>query len=347
MPPLYETAKAHVENLINSDLYTEGEVLPALDSLAEGAGCSTETMRRAIKELARKGTVRPIQRKGTVVVRRPAKARACLLPAEDAHTNALLLSHIASSAEKAGIDLEVAPNLLGSERLANWFYRLTRDVNPPECLILLGPRYFLCSAGEEFAGILGNFRHTICATLNELPVELPLDTVEVLPDYRLMARVAMEHFLSRGHKRVAVCRGIEPPSPFSPHPQLCAECSAIMEQVGGVCHGYAWEQGPGMLPELIEQRGVTAVWELSDYRALQALVYLTREGYDVPGEVAVMGTCDTPWSKEFSPSISTVSVNPEGFGRAVGQIVDDIVENRPVPCQVRSVSPYVVHREST
>src|ERR1043165_8372987 len=85
--PLFEQAKRDLIHSMTVGEFAVGDVLPPIEDLGAKSKCSTGTMRRALTELAQEGLVRRIQRRGTVVTKRPDKGRVCLVLSGDLHTN--------------------------------------------------------------------------------------------------------------------------------------------------------------------------------------------------------------------------------------------------------------------
>ena len=113
MATLTDRVKNHVLEAISQGKFDIGEVLPATEEIAEKVKCSTGTVRKALTDLANEGVLKRIQRRGTVVARKPSTGHVCLILPPEPHTN-LLLHHVVHSAlVNAGYEVDTVPTTMG------------------------------------------------------------------------------------------------------------------------------------------------------------------------------------------------------------------------------------------
>ncbi len=93
----------------------------------------------------------------------------------------------------------------------------------------------------------------------------------------------------------------------------------------------------------------TALLCHSDFYAIYAYEALAQRGWEVPGDIAVMGTCGYPGSEFLEVPLSTVSYNYYDCGRQAVQLIMNS-ENwfgKPGPAPVTTVPGTLIERAST
>ena len=112
------------------------------------------------------------------------------------------------------------------------------------------------------------------------------------------------------------------------------------------------EHGGTAIRRLLERwPGVDAAVCVSDLSAFGAVMECHRQGWAVPGRVAITGFGDFEVARCAHPRITTVSVDAYGIGRAAGQIMLKAIETARagdvLPRQIEITPFRVVEREST
>jgi DNA-binding LacI/PurR family transcriptional regulator len=176
----------------------------------------------------------------------------------------------------------------------------------------------------------------------------------VLPDNQEGARLAVEHLLGLGRRRVAFLGG---PSPSN----------VSRDRLDGFKQAHA-ETGLHWEPELIRpaertlQGGVESTLRLlddcaaseqpdaifaDDWIALGALRALQQRGLRVPDDVAVVGYSDIGLAAVADPPLSTVHVPKRRLGRTAAKLLLDLLDGAVEgPVQI-VVSPTLVVRQSS
>lgn len=177
----------------------------------------------------------------------------------------------------------------------------------------------------------------------------------VLPDHYGMGRLAAEHLLERGLRRLAYygvkgfwfselrCRGF-------------VECA---EQAGATCDVLEvprksgpwanWQKRTGLLVRWLKRlRPPIGLLAVQDYRARVVIEECERLGLRIPHDVAVLGMEDDPTLCEFCrPTLSSVSRNAWRLGVETASMLDCLMDGRPRPPDVVLPSDGVVARQST
>ncbi|MCZ2498689.1 substrate-binding domain-containing protein [Xylophilus sp. Kf1] len=107
------------------------------------------------------------------------------------------------------------------------------------------------------------------------------------------------------------------------------------------------DAGPRLTALLARRPEVDAVFCNNDTLAAGVLFECRRQGWDVPGRIAVMGFGDLPIARAGSPRISTVQVHARGIGERAGQLLLARLAGQRQPEAVVNIGFEVVHREST
>lgn len=130
-------------------------------------------------------------------------------------------------------------------------------------------------------------------------------------DYADGGRLAAEHLLSLGHRRIGVISG--PHAASSARARAEAAIEAIRRQgqlIWHVHNAFALDLEPAVTAAL-DTNAATAVIAGADLIAIGAVRHLQARGLSVPGDVSVMGFDDIPWAQLNSPPLSTIEMPVE------------------------------------
>lgn len=192
-------------------------------------------------------------------------------------------------------------------------------------------------------------------------------------DKLLEARMATEHLLSLGHKKIALLMSK-------------VDCQLRRDKIAGVrqsleAAGFGLpedrlliygrdcafnescrddtERGIQLVDAMLERcPDVTAIICMNDIMAMGAIYQLNKRGYQVPGDYSVMGYDDNFISPYSNPTISTVALDKYSWGQSLMRFaLSRIKENRdkeaqPLPTGIipegELLKPItLIHREST
>jgi LacI family transcriptional regulator len=207
---------------------------------------------------------------------------------------------------------------------------------------------------------------TVDTTLPESP---PLPTVSVaghrtlkgvtniVLDQEKGARVALEHLVGLGHRKIAFMKG----QPFS---------SDAEDRWAAVCR-VARDLGLMMDPDLIihlefddpspqlgypyakqllaRKKRFTALFAYNDIAAIGAIRAIQEEGLRIPHDVSVVGFDDIPWAAFNTPSLTTVRQPLSEMGQIAAETVIRMIEQeqeQDYPSEI-AIEPTLVVREST
>ncbi len=146
------------------------------------------------------------------------------------------------------------------------------------------------------------------------------------------ARMAVEHLIHLGHRRVATITG--PLSMTSGHDRLegyrrALEAHRLPVDESLIVEGdYSKMSGARAARRLLSE-SVTAIFAASDVMALGALKVLREAGVRVPEDVALVGFDDVPLATAVVPALTTVHQPIEDLGSKSADLLLDLVESPP------------------
>ena len=174
-----------------------------------------------------------------------------------------------------------------------------------------------------------------------------LDCHAVLPDNVGAARVATEHLVALGHRRIGVVAGPERMTTVQDRSRgvrQAAEAAGIVD--------LAWEHaaftrdgGRAATTRLLEDRpDLTAVVALNDTMAVGALSVLREREISVPHTVSVTGIDDVQVAQDLAPALTTVRLPMASMGRQAATLALQVGRT---PATVVEVAHELVVRAST
>jgi DNA-binding LacI/PurR family transcriptional regulator len=177
----------------------------------------------------------------------------------------------------------------------------------------------------------------------------------VLPDNEEGGRLATEHLLKLGRRRIAFFGG---PAASNIYRDRRAGFEQAHEEAG-----LRWDPALMQLAERTPQGGLEAMQRLldllgpqqypdavfasDDWIAIGALRALRQRGLRIPDDVAVIGYSDIALASIADPPLSTIHVPKRRLGRTAAKLLLDLLDGElEGPVQI-VVSPSLVVREST
>ena len=163
---------------------------------------------------------------------------------------------------------------------------------------------------------------------------------------------ATQHLIDLGHRDIAVITGdINSASTRSRLEGFRAAMDAAglpINEDWVIYGGYKVDVGEDAAQELLIRKDrPSAIFCFSDEIALGCIHALRRAGFDVPGDISVVGFDDIPFARYFTPSLTTVAQPAEAIGRTCATLLFDTIEGNP-PKNRRFILPHtLVVRDST
>jgi DNA-binding LacI/PurR family transcriptional regulator len=169
-------------------------------------------------------------------------------------------------------------------------------------------------------------------------------------DNRLGARLASEHLLALGHRRIGHVAGAEElrisEERVAGFRQALAD-GGVEPDPGLVAVGSFTEEGGHRAALQLLEQGATAVFAANDLSALGVVNALTERGLRVPDDVSVVGFDDVRLSAFTSPPLTTIHQPAREIGELATRLLLELTSGRDVPEQLHLLEPRLVVRGST
>ncbi len=177
----------------------------------------------------------------------------------------------------------------------------------------------------------------------------------VRPDHYAMGRLAAEHLLERGLRRLAYYglqgfwfselrrRG------FTDRAEQAGATCDVLEEPSELGPGANWEKRTRLLNRWLKQlRLPVGLLAVQDYRARAVMEECDRLGLRIPHDVAVIGMENDPTLCDFCrPTLSSVSRDAWRLGHESARMLDCLMDGQSTPDEVVVPPEGVVARQST
>jgi DNA-binding LacI/PurR family transcriptional regulator len=165
-------------------------------------------------------------------------------------------------------------------------------------------------------------------------------------------RLATQHLLALGHRRIACVQGYEGSWPtryrYEGYVKALADAGVPLDPDLVLKGGFSFEAGQIAVEKLIQAKTpFTAIVTAADAAAIGAIHVLTRHGLRVPQDVSVVGCGNVDMAEMFIPALTTVDQKPEEVGRRAMQLLLQQVNSRELSSQMITIQPSLVVRGST
>ncbi len=175
-------------------------------------------------------------------------------------------------------------------------------------------------------------------------------SASVFADDRQGAKLATEHLLSLGHRRVLMCIDRSKQQPHYSIDDRRAGFEAAMQAAGLAQHA-AWidADSTGVITHLDHSpQPATAIICYSHIEAIPLLRELARSGRHVPRDVSVVAFNDVFPARELNPALTTITVPSGAIGREGARLLlNQLTLPRESQPTALALSEGLVGREST
>lgn len=182
----------------------------------------------------------------------------------------------------------------------------------------------------------------------------------VVSDDMLAMRLAVEHLLGLGHRRIAHLAG---PAGFSTGLTRRLGFEQALKEHGlapaavVACEAYSIAAGAAGMQQLLAPAAprarksaplpFTAVVAANDLIALGALQVLQARGLDVPGAVSLVGHNDMPLLDQLRPPLTSVRIQHYEMGRRAARLLLEALRGAPDAASTLVLRPELIVRGST
>ena len=162
-----------------------------------------------------------------------------------------------------------------------------------------------------------------------------LDVPSVDVDNEAGARLAVEHLLALGHRRIACITNASiaytaAAERVAGYREVLA-AAGIAEEPGMIAEGaFDAHSGHRAVAEILARSTPDAIFVASDVVAIGVIAGLREAGLSVPGDVSVVGFDAIPLAAYLDPPLTTISLPAHDLGRAAGIALLDRIAGRPV-----------------
>ena len=209
-------------------------------------------------------------------------------------------------------------------------------------LIVSGPRY----DDEELVDLVRDGFPVV------IQGSLPgLDVPSVDVDNEAGARLAVDHLLALGHRRIA-CITNAPLAYTAASERLAGyrealAAAGIADEPALVAEGaFDAASGHRAIAEILARTTFDAVFVASDVVAIGAIAGLRDAGLSVPGDVSVVGFDAIPLAAYLDPPLTTISLPAYDLGLAAGRAVLERIAGQPVDRRTLLPTELVVRASS-
>jgi LacI family transcriptional regulator, galactose operon repressor len=180
-------------------------------------------------------------------------------------------------------------------------------------------------------------------------VRLPSCTYD---DY-LGGRLAAQHLLSLGHRRLAQLRGpediwacVQRAAGFS---RAVAEAGATEIVVKETAPTGSPDDGRRLMRQLMNRKGAlpTGIFVHHDLMGFGALALAAEHGLTVPRDFSLVGYHDLPHVEMITPPLTSVRLPREELGRIAAEIMLDLMQSPDHKPTTHKLQPTLVVRQST
>jgi LacI family transcriptional regulator len=186
--------------------------------------------------------------------------------------------------------------------------------------------------------------------IGSLPADVELDSVRA--DSEAGMELAVKHLVEQGRQRIAFING--PIDTVPGAARLRGYAKAVTTR-GLPMHGdlqvsaddFTFRAGLAAAGVLLDQATPEAIVCANDLLAVAALKVLTRRGFTVPDDVALVGMDDTDIAELTTPSLTSVDLRSTKRARTAARLLLRRLENPAAPVERRIIEPRLTIRESS
>jgi len=184
----------------------------------------------------------------------------------------------------------------------------------------------------------------------QIGAPLGADVPSVICDQAQGARLAVQHLIDLGHRKIAEITG--PLFNYDAHDRHEGWLATLKDNglvPGPMVEGdFTIEGGYRAMIRLLDDgTDFTAIFIGNDSMAFGAQTALRERGLRVPDDVSIVGFDDLPEAAHFVPGLTTVRQDFHMLGRLAVEYIISLIEVPDTPIHQRVLKPKLIVREST
>jgi LacI family transcriptional regulator len=201
---------------------------------------------------------------------------------------------------------------------------------------------------ERLLGALTNAAKPV-VVIGRLPRRIPVDNVR--GESRDGARLAVEHLIARGSRRIGLING---PSDTLPSQARRAGYLDALEQHGLAdpalveeADAFSFEAGQAAAGRLLDRVDVDGLLGITDRLAFGGMHAARERGRSVPGDVRIVGIDDSELAATSIPGLTSVDLGAVERGRIAAELMIARLGDESRPPRTISIPPRLTERETT
>lgn len=340
---------------IEQGRYEPGNSIPSERQLMEDFSLSRTTIRRAIDTLVDAGQLERRPGSGTFVVDRQGDARpaavhgarlALIIPTFSSPFYGEMIDGMEQEARRHDLRIMASQSEYRFESESEQLAEVAGDPAIGGAVVAPG------AVDRPTPGALKMIQAgKPLVYVGRWPKGLRIDTVST--DYLTAAKLAVEHLIELGHRRIAYVEGaphFDNFSPYSGYSEALKE-ARIAQHQELVCLPDlpSQEAGHAAVTDLV-RRGVefTAVFARNDVTAVGVMRALREAGLSIPRDVSVAAINNSLLARSLDPPVTTVDPYPSTLGRLALKTLHERVLGQYAGPPIRiTLDPALIVRESS
>jgi DNA-binding LacI/PurR family transcriptional regulator len=206
-------------------------------------------------------------------------------------------------------------------------------------IVIIAPQI---QSTKEVSDVIGNFP----AVLVESESSASLPSVNV--DQFYGAYEITKHLISLGHKSIAHITG--PKDWYETEQRLKGFQKAMIEnklEKNNLWEGdWSASSGYEAAVQIIKKKKISAIFAGNDAMALGALKAISQLGFNVPGDISLVGFDDLPESRFLTPSLTTARQDFHEVGEQALAVLLGLINRKKSRMNV-AIKPEILIRDST
>lgn len=183
-----------------------------------------------------------------------------------------------------------------------------------------------------------------------------IGTHQVVLDDRLGARIATDHLIQQGCRKILHFGGRQYMSIYKNRTAGYLEslkAADIEPDDNLLCFNVLQEDAVKEVIEKLLDNCISfdGIFASSDFAAIGAMQFLQSRGFKIPDEVAIIGFADEPFTKWVTPGLSSINQHPLEMGNAVADLFLSLMKSRrnsgTPPISRLTLTPELVIRASS
>ena len=350
--PLYYQVRVAIESDIAEGRLRPGDMLPSERALCVQHNVSSITVRRALRDLVEAGLIYRENGVGTFVAQPTRHYSVALIFCgfsdegwrHESHMFGALIGSVGQAIWEHGATLSVS-NVASPEILIDAIRRIAEN-NSFDGLLIRADVDLPAQVAQQLASLGVPY-----VLIKKRAIDFPVNTVWM--DNREHARIATEHLLTLGHRRVALISG-------------APESRATQDRILGYHDAHA-ERGIPIDPSLIfvgetefadaGYWGTLSLLERSprpsglviavDQFAPSVYAAIRERALGIPEDVALVGFAESGRGPTYHPPLTTLAASDYELGQESAKLLIDLINGDVSAPVERVIEPRLVFRASS